>query len=111
MTRQGARAIRIEDCRYRRLAAGPGGTASATCELLEGAVGGHGRAWCVVESEVCESCCRMSPPSARQPNPVVASLLYTRASRLAASLPQGAEAGRLSAVAAWARRPSGRRLQ
>src|SRR5262245_55016371 len=103
MTHRALTATGIEGCPYRRVLVAGGRAATATCGLLAQLLGEGRDEWSVVEAGVCESCCRSSPPTAREPNPVVASLLYARASRLAASWPPGGEAERLESVAAMAR--------
>jgi len=89
----------IEGCPYRRAGVERGGVETARCELIEEFLGKRDDGSCVVDRGVCESCCQSFPPSAYNPNPVVASLLYSRASRLAASLSPGDEANRLRSVA------------
>ncbi len=95
----------VADCPYRHavVLTGPGGVEIARCGLLEEALGAVGAGGCLVGRGVCESCCEGSPPSRGEPNPVVASLLYSRALRLAETLPHGDEADRLRSVAARAR--------
>jgi len=89
----------IESCPYRRAAVQRGGGETATCGLIEEFLGKREDGSCVVDRGVCESCCQSFPPSANNPNPVVASLLYSRASRLAAALSPGDQADRLRSIA------------
>jgi len=107
MTRREVGPTSIESCRYRRVVSEHDGTGAAICALLETVMGAHGREWSIVEPQVCESCLRSSPPSPREPNPVVASLLYSRSTRLASFLGDGDgdgdEADRLRRAAEAAR--------
>jgi hypothetical protein len=89
----------VEGCRYRHTVEKRGGVETASCGFIEESLGERSDGSCVVERGVCESCRRSFLPSAQNPNPVVASVLYARASKLAASLPPGTESVRLRAVA------------
>jgi hypothetical protein len=89
----------VEGCPYRHTARRQGVVETATCGLIEEVLGMRSDGSCLVERGVCEMCRQSFPPSAHNPNPVVASVLYARASTLAGSLAPGEEADRLRAVA------------
>jgi hypothetical protein len=87
----------VEHCRHRRAPSGPDspGAARATCGLLVEllAAGGPAEPSLVeVDRDACEACCRAAPPALASLNPVVASLVYTRAATLAARPGPGREA-------------------
>ena len=71
----------VDDCRFRRALAGD--AEAAGCELLREISGAEDVSLCRVERDACEACCRQFPPSASDPNPVVASLLYQLTLRIA----------------------------
>jgi hypothetical protein len=89
----------VEDCFYRHAVARHGDIETATCGFIEEFLGQSSDGTSVVERGVCESCRASFPPSAHSPNPIVASVLFARASRLADSLPAGDEADRLRSLA------------
>ena len=89
----------VEGCLYRHTVALRDGVETACCGFVEELIGRRGDGSSVVERGVCESCRQSFLPSAQTPNPVVASLIYARASRLASSLSPGDEADRLRSVA------------
>jgi len=89
----------VDGCPYRHNVVQQGGIETATCGFIDEFLGKRGDGSGVVDRGVCESCRQSFLPSTQNPNPVVASLLYSRASRLAASLAPGALADRLLSVA------------
>jgi hypothetical protein len=89
----------IEACPYRHTVGRQQGVETASCGFIEEILGERRDGSCLVERGVCESCRQSFQPSVHNPNPIVASLLYARASRLADSLAPGAEADRLRSVA------------
>jgi hypothetical protein len=94
----------IENCPYRHDMTVQGGVETACCGLVEQLLDQPARDSCLIARAVCESCCHSFPPTARRPNPVVASLIYARALRLIASWPTSAEVDRLQVLADQARR-------
>ena len=97
------RAERVEDCPHRLPPTSAGDPAASRCGLLEQITGVEDVRPCHVGRDACEACCRSFPPSAEDPNPVVASLLYDLTSRIAR---QGGVAGcdhrRAEELSRWA---------
>jgi len=89
----------VDRCPYRHNVVRQGGIETANCGFIDEFLGKRGDGSGVVDRGVCESCRQSFLPSPENSNPVVSSLLYSRALRLAASLPPGAEADRLRSVA------------
>jgi len=89
----------VDGCPYRHNVVQQGGIETANCGFIEEFLGKREDGSGVVDRGVCDSCRQSFLPSAQNPNPVVASLLYSRASRLAASLAPCALADRLRSVA------------
>lgn len=75
-----SRARPIEACPFRRPV--PGAVSDAQCDLLGEILGARDEAWRRVERDACQACCRSFPPSARDMNPVIASLVYQRSSQI-----------------------------
>jgi hypothetical protein len=92
----------IEQCSFRRPAIGQD-AGSATCGLVVELLGPFDAGSGLVTKEVCEHCCRSFPPTSSHPNPVVASLLYSRSLALASRAASAAEADRLRSIAGKAR--------
>src|SRR5262249_49660036 len=89
----------VESCPYRHTVGRRDGVETATCGFLAELLGETTGGSCEGERGVCE-CWRQSfISSAQNPNPVVASMLYGRAMKLADALPPGHEADRLRSVA------------
>jgi hypothetical protein len=89
----------IEDCPYRHDVVQHDGVETARCGFIEDSLGTRDDDACLVDRAVCGSCRLSFFPSAHNPNPVVASLIYARASRMAAALSPGDEADRLRSIA------------
>src|SRR5438105_4676227 len=70
-------------CPYRDAVRGRPAVESATCRLLQQLAGLPQASWCTVGRDACEACCASFPPSLEAPNPVVASLLFDLARRIA----------------------------
>jgi hypothetical protein len=66
----------VEQCPFRERPRTQEGDEWATCRMLRRISGVADRNLCLVRRDACEECCTSFPPSAREPNPVVASLLY-----------------------------------
>jgi hypothetical protein len=79
----GQRHPRVDECRFRRPIGGE--DRAAHCELLREISGAHELSHCRVELDACEACCRQFPPSVKNPNPVVSSLLYQLTLQIARS--------------------------
>jgi hypothetical protein len=71
----------VDECGFRESLAGD--DQRAGCELLRELSGVDDFALCRVERDACEACCRQFPPSVKDPNPVVSSLLYQLSLRIA----------------------------
>ena len=71
----------VDDCRFRRPLAGD--DRGAACNLLKEISGVADPALCRVERDACEACCGQFPPSVKDPNRVVSSLLYQLSLRIA----------------------------
>jgi hypothetical protein len=69
----------IERCPWRDTA---DGNQRACCNLLQEITGVENRSLCLVDEDVCRSCCQSFPPSSKHLNPVVASQLYRLTSEI-----------------------------
>ena len=93
----------VSACEYREEVRGEGKDEEAHCRLVERLSDPIGAGPCGVGRAMCETCCRHPAPSPTMLNPVVASLLFTRASTvlnrdgLAPDLAEKAKAIRQSA--------------
>ena len=89
----------VDDCPHRS----PSPEGDARCDLLRQITGVDDHGLGRVGLDACEACCRSFPPSAEDPNPVVASLVYTLSWRV---MEQGGVAGcdrpRAEALNRWA---------
>jgi hypothetical protein len=103
MRQRRANQFLIEACPYRHGVNRHEDSESASCGLIEQILGKRNDGSCSVERAVCESCRQSFPPSPRHPNPVVASVLYRRASRLAGSASTSLEAQQFLSLAEHAR--------
>jgi hypothetical protein len=74
----------LDDCPYRLPVQSDGNRDDqmARCGLLEQLTGTSGVELCRVPRSACEACCTSFAPSATEPNPVVASLLYAISSEV-----------------------------
>ncbi|HWB11888.1 MAG TPA: hypothetical protein VG826_21840 [Pirellulales bacterium] len=70
----------IEECPFRRPL--PGETAQARCDLLANILGVEEETLCRVGRDACQACCRSFPPAAEEMNPVLASMVYERSTRI-----------------------------
>lgn len=93
----------VETCPHRRLPPGGDPSAAAACAVVGGLLGEPDGEAALVDRDVCEACCRSFPPTARDPNPVVASLVFTRATMRAEASPEGPETDRLRRLGEFAR--------
>lgn len=104
MTPKELSGINVESCPYRLPAPGLAlADGTARCGLIAGIFGIGDDSSSLVTRETCECCCRSFPPSPRNPNPVVSSLLYARGLALAAKASTAAEAARLRTITERAR--------
>ena len=92
--------ITVETCPHRRVSTPP--TSTATCDLVGVLLEKRSGDAAVVDRNVCAACCQSFPPTERNLNPVIASLVYTRATLLAEGLPEGPALERLRHVGAAA---------
>jgi hypothetical protein len=69
-----------ETCRWRRTSNTNG---SHECGLVKTLFPPNSRVDCTVEEPVCQACCESYPPTERRLNPVVATLVHTKANSLA----------------------------
>jgi hypothetical protein len=70
------------ECPYRQPAADAPNGDLAVCGLLQELTGTLGQQLCEVRSDACRACCTWFPPSPRDLNPVVASLLYNLSAQI-----------------------------
>jgi hypothetical protein len=87
----------VESCPHRRVLLESDGE-TAACGVLAKVLGGDHPCSTHVSRQVCESCLRSFPPTPSSPNPVVASLLYSRSLKLANSTASAQEARRIRSV-------------
>jgi hypothetical protein len=80
MYREKLRAPTLETCPHRHGIQPEATPETATCGILRAIFGDEPIAQSTVVRDVCDACCRSFPPSAGSWNPVVASLVYERAS-------------------------------
>lgn len=73
-----------EDCRWRKVVDGENGKA-AQCGFLQQIFDTKQSIACAVDRNTCRACCRSFPPTFETLNPVVASLIFDRVERLAAT--------------------------
>jgi hypothetical protein len=92
--------ITVEMCPHRRVCTHSNSTTTATCDLISVLLEKRREDAAVVDRRVCEACCQSFPPTERNLNPVIASLVYTRATLLAEGLPAGPALERLRHVGA-----------
>jgi hypothetical protein len=70
------------ECPYRKPAADSADGDLAVCGLLQELTGALDQQLCIVRADACRACCSWFPPSPRDLNPVVASLLYNLSARI-----------------------------
>jgi hypothetical protein len=93
----------VETCPYRRSGTDDASKGTATCDLVSLLLNEPAGDAASVSRDVCEACCRAFPPTTRDLNPVVASMVFTRATRLAESISDGPTSERLRRVGEVAR--------
>jgi hypothetical protein len=71
-----------EDCSWRSVVSGSGGQL-ARCRFLQQLFGHQRHDECDVTRDICSACCNSFPPTFESLNPVIASVVYGRADRLA----------------------------
>lgn len=86
----------VETCPHRRTQPGGESRDPAVCDLVGRLLGA---VEAVVDRDVCEACCRSFPPTGRDLNPVVASVVFARANRLTETSPDRAAADRFRRIA------------
>jgi hypothetical protein len=74
----------VEECPFREAVREEAGTEVACCRLLQQLSGVADPSRCAVRRDACAACCASSRPSAERLNPVVASMLYGLAEKVAA---------------------------
>lgn len=65
-----------DTCPYRQTLPVPSGKATHACMLALGISGAESPGLCAVSEHECTLCCRSAPPTAEEPNGIVASTLY-----------------------------------
>jgi hypothetical protein len=71
----------VDTCKWRST---PSLDGSAECDLILKMTGINAGDFAQVSMDTCTACCRSFPPSPRQPNPVIASLLFNASTRILA---------------------------
>jgi hypothetical protein len=94
--------ITVETCPHRLLSAHSTSTTTATCDLVAVLLEKRNGDGAVVDRKVCEACCQSFPPTERNLNPVIASLVYSRATLLAEGMTESPALERLRRVGAAA---------
>ncbi len=102
MYRKKLKAPTVDTCKFRRGVRREGDTEVATCKLLKALIECREDRWCRVRRDACDACCRSFPPSERNVNPVVASLLYDASARIVAAAPAGLDLKRIKETAQMA---------
>jgi hypothetical protein len=99
MFRKKLRAPTVDTCKFRSDVRQTDGAEVATCRLLKTLLGGRHDRWCHVSRHACDACCQSFPPSKKNINSVVASLVYQAAQKILAASPAGADLERIRGLA------------
>lgn len=75
----------VESCPHRTAILREGSQEVATCRIVADSIGAIAGDWARVPRQACTACCETFAPSCETPNPVVASMIYSSSSQIAAS--------------------------
>jgi glycosyltransferase involved in cell wall biosynthesis len=84
----------VESCPHRRDVSVAGSQESATCGLLAAAFGSDESRFVRVDRAACDVCSRIESPADARTNPIIASLIYSRADDRLREEPTGPDAAR-----------------